>query len=96
MIGIHLTLVNVAQGKPAWQSSTHSPATAADRATDGNSDPDLAKGSCAVTAEGQGGASWWVVDLQREYNIIGVAVTNRGDLLGEHSSLLCFLGWFAK
>ncbi len=73
--------MNVALGKSAWQSSTQSQNTA-DRATDGNVEPDAAEGSCAVTIDGQSGGSWWLVDLEREYRITEVALVNRGDLLG--------------
>lgn len=74
--------MNVAQNKPAWQSSTLSPDTTADKATDGNPDPERAKGSCAVTRDGQHSTSWWLVDLEREYAIKEVTVVNIGDDLG--------------
>ena len=68
--------------KPAWQSSTQSPDTSADKATDGNRNPNLAQGSCAATVDGQAGGSWWLVDLKREYDVKEVVVVNRGDSLG--------------
>ncbi len=73
----------MALGKPAWQSTTLSPDTAAAKATDGDVNPDLTQGSCAATLDGEDGGSWLVVDLEREYTVTEVAVTNRGDLLGE-------------
>ncbi len=58
--------------------------TAADKATDGNPNPDQAKGSCAVTMDGQNSSAWWFVDLKREYVIQEVAVVNIGDDQGAY------------
>ncbi len=73
----------MAVGKPAWQSTTQSPDTAAAKATDGDVTPDLTRGSCAATLDGENGGSWLVVDLKREYTVREIAVVNRGDILGE-------------
>ncbi len=72
----------MAQNKPAWQSSTLSTNTTADKATDGNPATERAKASCAVTGDGQNSSSWWLVDLDREYAVKEVTVVNIGDDLG--------------
>ncbi|XP_066267372.1 fibropellin-3-like [Branchiostoma lanceolatum] len=74
---------NVAQGKPAYQSSTHpdpniGPASAA---VDGNTNTDFSAGSCASTLD-QSNPSWWV-DLGQEHIIDRVDIFNRQDCCGE-------------
>ncbi|CAH1247231.1 PKD1L3 [Branchiostoma lanceolatum] len=72
--------VNVAQGKPADQTSTYH-GLAAGRAVDGNIDGNLFAGFCASTAD-NANPSWWV-DLGESYMVDRVVITNRQDALPE-------------
>ena len=49
--------------------------THAGAAVDGNFNPDFDVGSCIRTEEAVG--SWWAVDLQKQYTIKTVILTNR-------------------
>ena len=69
--------VNIAQGKPAFQSSLHDNDTA-DKAVDGNEDPDYHSGSCSHTKHWDANP-WWAVDLQQQYSVYRVDITNRND-----------------
>ncbi|XP_052247867.1 fucolectin-4-like [Dreissena polymorpha] len=71
--------VNVALGKPAYQTDTYQ-TDAADRAVDGNTSPDLNAGrSCAATKSFN--TSWWV-NLQQIFLIRSVKIFNRNDCCG--------------
>ena len=74
--------LNLAQGKPATQSSTLTgyPAAGAGAAVDGNTDGAFFNGS--VTATNQDPSSWWQVDLGSSANMRGVQLWNRTDCCG--------------
>eukprot|EP00058_Branchiostoma_floridae_P020771 XP_002606261.1 hypothetical protein BRAFLDRAFT_83987 [Branchiostoma floridae] len=76
--------VNVALGKPAFQTSHfRPPGGAASRAVDGNTDPAYHHGSCTHTSNpGETNPSWWV-DLGQSYVIDRVLIFNRQDLCPE-------------
>ncbi|XP_021370402.1 fucolectin-like [Mizuhopecten yessoensis] len=69
---------NAALNKPALQISTYSSGTAS-KAVDGNKNPRFVDGSCMHTwwKEGLPLYQWWMVDLEREYRIDSVNITNR-------------------
>ncbi|XP_060559806.1 fibropellin-1-like, partial [Ruditapes philippinarum] len=75
------TLVNVALGKPAYQSSNYSKdyenQYTADKGNDGNADDNIYNNHCFETDNNMN--PWWEVDLQDEYNISQVNITNRRD-----------------
>ncbi|KAI8489552.1 hypothetical protein Bbelb_327190 [Branchiostoma belcheri] len=73
--------VNIALGKPAYQTSTHSVSATADRAVDGNTNTNYFDGSCTHT-ETQDNPSWWV-DLGQSYVIGRVVIFNRQDCCPE-------------
>ena len=77
---------NLAQGRPASQSSTWG-GWDASRVVDGNPDPNANHGSCSNTADSPGGPNWLMVDLGRYYTIAYVVATNRGDCCGEINGL---------
>ena len=68
---------NLAKGKSAYQSSTHSHAVdpRAEKAVDGNRDPDFLHHSCTHTVSET--SPFWVVDLGQVYRIGYVVITNR-------------------
>ena len=70
---------NLALRKPAWQSSIQYKGLAI-QAVDGNREGNFWKRSCGLTDVDE--VPWWVVDLQAEYNIMRVAITNRGGSYG--------------
>ena len=65
---------NLALGKPAWQMHT-SYSGYAQYAVDGNPDPYYYNNSCSHT--GYSDFAWWIVDLQSQYKITRVSITNR-------------------
>ena len=67
--------VHLSKGKPAWQSSIYA-ARWATKAVDWNRNSDSSQGSCSSTTENDEGP-WWMVDLQSEYVITSVQITNR-------------------
>ena len=73
----------MAIGKIATQSSTLSnPAhPVASKAVDGNTDGNFPKGSTTHTNQEKN--PWWMVDLEREYEISAVILWNRIDCCGE-------------
>lgn len=75
----------MAQGKPAWQSSTWTQEGAnlglAGNAVDGKRDGNFHQGSCSVTQRNMG--PWWIVDLQKNHTINAVVVSNRQDCCAE-------------
>ena len=79
-------LDNIALHKPAMQSSDYDNLHKADRAVDGNADPDYHRNHCSCTGESY--EPWWAVDLQRRYTVLSVSLTNRltvGMWLGQNS-----------
>ncbi len=67
---------NVALHKPVWQSSDYY-TWKAELAVDGSADPDFFQDSCSHTEADK--MPWWTVDLEREYTVEYVVITNRGD-----------------
>ena len=51
------------------------------QAVDGNRDGDFRRKSCSLTSVEE--PPWWVVDLEDEYDITHVAITNRADENGK-------------
>lgn len=78
---------NIAQGKPATQSSTVGaycgPAVAA-LAVDGNTDGNLY--ACSITHTDEDAQAWWQVDLQAIYHISSIDLWNRTDAVPERLS----------
>lgn len=70
---------NVARNKPTSQSSTGYGVTSA-KAVDGNTNTAWGGQSCTHTH--RDAQPWWQVDLQKRYEVEGVAVWNRGDCCG--------------
>uniref|UniRef100_A0AAQ5XJ71 Fucolectin tachylectin-4 pentraxin-1 domain-containing protein n=1 Tax=Amphiprion ocellaris TaxID=80972 RepID=A0AAQ5XJ71_AMPOC len=73
---------NVALHQKATQSSENSQLGAAGHAVDGKRDASFQRGSCTHTEEESD--PWWRVDLENEYTIAAVTVTNRD----EHENML--------
>ena len=71
--------LNLALRKPTYQSSTEYWGRA-NHAVDGNREGDFRRKSCSLTSTGD--SPWWTVDLQRVYEIVRVAITNRADKFG--------------
>jgi hypothetical protein len=71
-----VSYVNVAQGKPATQSSTQYDGEPS-RAVDGNSNSAWGGGSCTHTNNGP--TEWWQVDLEQSYDIQSVDIWHRND-----------------
>ncbi|XP_068136077.1 fucolectin-1-like [Hyperolius riggenbachi] len=71
------TSENVALNGVASQSSIFTRASTANKAIDGNLDPEFSSGSCAHTDDDV--SPWWRVDLLQPYKISRVIITNRGD-----------------
>ncbi|XP_070573888.1 uncharacterized protein [Ptychodera flava] len=71
------TLVNVAPGKKAVQSSTAGSDTA-DKAIDGNKDSDLQIGKSCIRTKKEF-QPWWKVDLGSAYDVYQIIITNRQD-----------------
>ena len=73
---------NVALGRPATQSGTHTSNTA-DKAVDGDTDPNLNIDKCAhpdtrtLSDDEHNTAAWWRVDLQASFDIYRVVIHNR-------------------
>uniref|UniRef100_A0A3Q1GR85 Uncharacterized LOC110966165 n=1 Tax=Acanthochromis polyacanthus TaxID=80966 RepID=A0A3Q1GR85_9TELE len=73
---------NVALHQKASQSSENSQLGVAGHAVDGKRDASFQRGSCTHTEEESD--PWWRVDLENEYTITAVMVTNRD----EHENML--------
>ncbi|XP_070553904.1 uncharacterized protein [Ptychodera flava] len=78
-----IAYVNVAKGKPAWQSSTVFGGSA-DKAVDGATTDHFyntvyGSGTVWCTHTRPKINSWWMVDLQRSYLIRWINITNRAD-----------------
>nr|XP_006824442.1 PREDICTED: uncharacterized protein LOC100372851 [Saccoglossus kowalevskii] len=69
-------LVNIAEGKNAFQSSEERNANAL-RAVDGDKNSDFAGRSCTLTSKEE--EPWWKLDLGRSRDIYHVTITNRLD-----------------
>jgi len=80
------TLVNIASGKAASQSSTLPgvPSAAAGSAVDGSTDGNFFDGS--VTATNQDSDPWWQVDLGSPASVTSVTIWNRTDCCGSRLS----------
>ena len=74
---------NLALGKPAWQNSIWGGRDAS-KAVDGNTDRNAQHGSCANTLRDSN--PWWIVDLQSEYEIERIVITDRTDRSGNYVS----------
>lgn len=74
-------LANVALKGDATQISTLSFA-AASKAIDGRRNSFYSRGFCSHTAEDETNP-WWRVDLQQQYMVAAIKVTNRGDCCAE-------------
>lgn len=72
---------NVALNKPVFQSSKYRPENDANKTVDGNRDDNYFHGSCTHTLHEV--QPWIVVDLEGEYEIVGVEIVNRGDCCGK-------------
>ena len=76
---------NIAVNKTAYQSSTlmyNSEVYPASRAVDGNITPIL---SLSCSHNHNKNYAWWIVDLERNYDIAAVAITKRKDLGSQYS-----------
>ena len=71
--------LNLALRKPTYQSSTEYLGRS-NHAVDGSREGDFRRKSCSLTSTGE--APWWAVDLQREHEIVSVAITNRAHKFG--------------
>ncbi|XP_052694976.1 fucolectin-1-like [Crassostrea angulata] len=79
-----IILPNIALGKPATQSTTHTEYIAT-YAVDGNRGTNVGVDKCAHTRGGDRNP-WWSVDLQAVYTITSVRILNRGiDQYGDMS-----------
>ncbi len=56
---------------------------------DGDVDSHMLRQSCTHTQEGQAKPEWWQVDLQKEYLVKEIIITNRGDCCGELNTSWC-------
>ena len=72
--------VNIALNKPATQSSEDA-GGAAGRANDGNPNPNFSAGSVSHTRNGPN--EFWMVNLQGNFAITGIRITNRADCCSE-------------
>ncbi|XP_078670977.1 polycystin-1-like protein 2 isoform X2 [Branchiostoma floridae x Branchiostoma belcheri] len=73
--------VNIARGRPTWQSSTQSVGVPG-KAVDGNRDSHYQEGSsCTLTRENSN--AWWYVDLGHPHRIDKVVIFNRQDCCSE-------------
>ncbi len=76
--------VNLAFEKPAKQSSNFTEGySLAKNAVDGNLNNIMFDQSCTHTKEGHAKPQWWQVDLQKEYLVKEIVITNRGDCCGK-------------
>ncbi|XP_028401484.1 phosphatidylinositol phosphatase PTPRQ-like [Dendronephthya gigantea] len=67
---------NFAFGKSTWQSSLEADGVSS-RAVDGYRHPDYSQNSCMQTKTQY--EPWWAVDLEHEYFVTSVHITNRAD-----------------
>lgn len=79
--------VNLAIGRPATQSTTHSSGAVADRAVDGNTDGSWWSGSLTHTSDTTPDPlPWWQVDLGSSRRIGTINIHNRTDCCAERLS----------
>ncbi|XP_062523611.1 uncharacterized protein LOC134198266 [Corticium candelabrum] len=71
---------NLALGKPTTQISTHFRGYSF-RAVDGNPNPDYFNYACSHTYSET--KPWWRVDLQEQFLVTSLRITNRGDCCGD-------------
>ena len=71
---------NLALGKPTFQSSVVEPGESSN-AVDGYRHPDFQEGSCIQTDYQM--SPWWIVDLQNDFYVTSVVITNRRDCCSE-------------
>ena len=79
-----LFVENVALGKQAEQSGT-APGTryaTADKAVDGDTNPEMSHGSCVNVRRSNNKPAWWQVDLGQEYDIAQVKIFTRNAYRG--------------
>ena len=76
---------NLALDKPAWQSSIWEGGLQV-RLLMGNADRNAQHGHCADTVEENN--PWWIVDLQSEYIIAQILITDRTDFSGKFYYLI--------
>ena len=67
--------VNLAKGKPAYQTDNQASYTGPTKAVDGNKNPKWSAKSCASTKNVD--RPWWAVDVRALYHIQKVLITNR-------------------
>ena len=84
--------VNLAQGRYVWQISTYGSA-AAERAVDGNYDPEWSHNSIAMTNNHE--HPWWAVDFGQSYELDHVELTGR-NWDGESAELASYPGYFRE
>ena len=75
---------NLVLKKPAWQSSNYSHDGLAHEAVDGDPSNNFFKDYSCTHTQGDP-IPWWTVDLQGEYLVTEVVITNRGDCCGNAS-----------
>ncbi|XP_036445222.1 uncharacterized protein LOC118820967 [Colossoma macropomum] len=79
--GLSASTENLAAGAKAVQSSTYSHVGGAQKAVDGDNNPDYMQSSCTHTDFEVN--PWWRVELPAIYNVTSVTITNRGDCCGD-------------
>ena len=77
------TLINMAEGRPTWQSSYWMNASVSHLAVDGNDDPNWYAGSFTATSDDITKPPVWAVDLGYLTDIYYVEVVNRDLLPGK-------------
>ncbi|KAK2180738.1 hypothetical protein NP493_429g02000 [Ridgeia piscesae] len=71
--------LNVALGRPAYQTTDWGDVSPAGLAVDGDRNGDFGAKSCASTAGSKGTKQWWAVDLGRQTPVLKVTISNRID-----------------
>ena len=80
LLTVSVVLTNLAYRRPAYHSSSIAPYATADKAVDGNADPNYYHGHCLHTNDSTPGSpNWLVVDLQDLYYVKFVVLTNGGN-----------------
>ena len=90
------SLTDVALAKTTRQSTTGHGGVSG-RAVDGNTASRYQSGSCTHTANNDA-SPWWEVDLGQPYTVMGVQITNRGDITNPLAlqTFPCVLEWIFK
>ncbi|XP_078688578.1 polycystin family receptor for egg jelly-like isoform X2 [Branchiostoma floridae x Branchiostoma belcheri] len=77
-ITVHESSVNIARGRPAWQSSTRYQEGTPDKAVNGDRSGYYRRdNSCSHTAADNN--AWWYVDLESSHSVERVVIFNRED-----------------